>query len=315
MLSFKQKLQQDNLTIQRDNITTLQINMGNLCDLACNHCHVEAGPKGADNMNKATVDRIIELLAFNEEIQIVDLTGGAPELNPNFCYLVSCIRAMGKHVMNRCNLTVLSHPTQNKTEEFLADNNVEVVASLPCYSQKNVESQRGKNVFHKSIEALQMLNSLGYGTGKLKLNLVYNPNGNFLPPEQKQLEVDYKNRLLEDFGIIFNNLYTITNIPLKRYAHYLKREGLFDEYMQLLTNNFNQEATQNVMCRSMLSVSYDGTIYDCDFNQIIKTPAGNQNVTIWDIEEFSDVTNNIAMANHCYACTAGAGSSCGGSLV
>ena len=315
--SFARKLKQHQLALRRRPITTLQINIGKRCDLACSHCHVEAGPKRTENMTYDTAARLVDLLTKEENIKTVDITGGAPELNPNFRFLVSSARAAGKSVIDRCNLTVLFEKGQEDTAEFLAQHHVIVFASLPCYSAENVNKQRGGGVFGKSIDALQLLNQLGYGdpASSLELNLVYNPIGAHLPPSQTELEQEYHSRLLEDFGIRFNNLYTITNMPIKRYLHYLHREEKYHEYMQLLIDNFNIQATQSVMCLDLCSISWDGFIYDCDFNQMIDIPIGRQNLSIWDIDSFADLPDTIAIDNHCYGCTAGAGSSCGGALV
>ena len=314
--SFAQHIKQANKTLQRGLVTTLQVNIGKRCNQACHHCHVESGPEHPDNMTAASVDRLLELLAQAPDIDTVDITGGAPELNPHFRRFVTAIRAMDKKVIDRCNLTILFEPEQEDTAIFLQQQGVSIVASLPCYSQKNVDAQRGKNVFHKSIEALQLLNSLGYGSDPaLSLDLVYNPGGAFLPPEQTQLEADYKLKLFQDFGIRFNQLYAITNMPIKRFAHQLQRDGELHNYMQLLLDNFNADAVDNVMCKSMLSIGFDGAIYDCDFNQMLDIPIAGKALSIFDIKHFDDVHAHIAIADHCFACTAGSGSSCGGSLV
>lgn len=314
---FVQTLKEHSIELRRGKITTLQVNIGWRCNQACHHCHVEAGPNRTENMDKNVIERLLYLLQKSPDIETVDITGGAPELNPYFREFVLAIRSMGKTVIDRCNLTVLYEKGQEATATFLADNNVQIVASLPCYSRDNVETQRGKGVFGKSIDGLLLLNGLGYaqeGSG-LTLNLVYNPNGAFLPGDQAGLEIDYKQHLKEDFGIFFNNLYTITNMPIKRFAHYLEREGKMDEYMQLLIDNFNPLAAHDVMCKNLVSVRWDGQIYDCDFNQMLELPVGNQKTSIFDIENFEDVTSKIAVREHCYGCTAGSGSSCGGSLT
>ncbi len=268
-------------------------------------------------MELKTVDRILELLVHEPQIQIVDLTGGAPELNPHFRYMVKNIREMGKDIIDRCNLTVLFLPGQENTALFLRDQKVQIVASLPCYSQDNVDSQRGNGVFQESIQALKLLNELGYGkpeTG-LSLNLVYNPGGASLPGTQIDLEKAYKLRLKEDWGIEFNHLFALANMPIKRFAHYLSREGLMDNYFQLLADNFNYEAAKEVMCTGLISIGWDGQIFDCDFNQMLDIPIGWEMKNIWDINRFSSINQNIALANHCYGCTAGSGSSCGGALA
>ncbi len=314
---FALRLQQENLYLKRKEITTLQVNIGKLCNQACHHCHVEAGPKHPDNMVLSTVERLLDLLRAAPEVQLVDITGGAPEMNPHFRYFVTEIRKMGRDVIDRCNLTVLYEPGQEDTAEFLAEQGVQIVASLPCYTKENVEEQRGRFVFDKSIQGLRLLNSLGYGQAGsgLQLSLVYNPNGHFLPPGQAELEADYKARLREDFGIEFNQLFTITNMPIKRYLHSLEREGELDNYMQLLLDNFNVSAAMGVMCTNLVSVGFDGSIYDCDFNQMLEMPVSGAARNVMDIEHLNDITHRIEIANHCFGCTAGAGSSCGGSLT
>ena len=276
-------------------------------------------------MELATVERLIELLKKEPQISTIDITGGAPELNPHFRYFVSEIRKIGKQVINRCNLTIFFEKGQTDTPEFLAENKVQVTASLPCYKEDNVDSQRGKGVFGKSIAALQKLNRLGYGQAgsELMLNLVYNPVGEHLPPAQARLEADYHTHLKDEFGIVFNHLFTITNMPIKRYAHMLERKGKMQDYMQLLIDNFNPQAAKGVMCTELVSIGWDGQIYDCDFNQMLEIPLNWKPRSIWDIERFSgvesdtksNITSDIAVANHCFGCTAGAGSSCGGALL
>ena len=315
--AFTKKIRDEKIKIRRRGVKVLQINIGKKCDLACHHCHVEAGPKRTENMNEETVNRLLELLHADNTIEIVDITGGAPELNPYFRRVAQSARKLGKTVYDRCNLTVLFEPGQEDTPEFLADNGIVVIASLPCYSPENVDQQRGKGVFDKSIRALQKLNSLGYGkpSSGLVLNLVYNPVGAHLSPPQAKLESDYRQRLNEHLNITFNQLFTITNMPIKRYVHYLRRNKLFNDYMQLLVNNFNIQAAANVMCTEMLSVGWDGQLYDCDFNQMLEIPLNNKPRTLWDITTLHDIPQGIAFDNHCYGCTAGAGSSCGGALT
>ncbi len=302
--------------LQRLDVTTLQINVGKLCNQACHHCHVEAGPKRTEIMPAQVADRVLNLLMASPTIEVVDITGGAPELNPNFSRLVLISRSLGRHVIDRCNLTVLFEPGQQDLPDFLADNRVEVTASLPCYTAENVDKQRGRGVFDKSIRALKLLNKLGYGMpgSELKLNLVYNPLGAFLPPPEENLENDYKRQLRQHFGIEFNRLFTITNMPIKRFAEFLIRNGQLAEYMSLLVNHFNPGTVQHLMCRSLVSVGWDGKLYDCDFNQMLDIEAPGHR-TIWEIESFSELAHcKIATDNHCFGCTAGAGSSCGGSL-
>ena len=316
--SFARTLREQGLALSRTPLEILQINVGKLCDLACQHCHVEAGPNRTENMQAPTVERILELLANAPAVHTVDLTGGAPELNPHFRTLVREARALGKTVIDRCNLTVLFRPGQEDTAKFLAEQGVKVVASLPCYSKANVERQRGQHVFDPSLRALHQLNALGYGRADsgLELDLVYNPLGATLPPPQAALEATYRRELAEHFGIVFNRLFTITNMPIKRFLHLLEREGSYERYMQTLRDAFNPQAALGVMCRNLLSVSWDGQLYDCDFNQALELPLANRQRTVWDIATLAEVEReHIAFANHCYGCTAGAGSSCGGSLV
>lgn len=314
---FDETLSRSGLKIKREVITTLQVNIGKRCNQACHHCHVESGPNRTENMEQSTVDRILELLQGAPDITLVDITGGAPELNPHFRMFVTQIRAMGKEVIDRCNLTVLFEKGQEDTAEFLAEQKVQIVASLPCYLEDNVNAQRGKGVFGKSISALEKLNALGYGKpdSGLILNLVYNPVGTHLPPEQKKLEAAYKEYLHKNFGLVFNSLFTITNMPIKRFAHMLERDGLTEQYMQLLIDNFNVQAAQEVMCKQLVSISWDGKLYDCDFNQMLEIPLNFRSRTIWDIPSFSSLDQDIAFADHCFGCTAGAGSSCTGALL
>lgn len=315
---FARSLRENGLRLSRKPLEILQINVGKLCDLACQHCHVEAGPKRTEIMHEATAMRLLELLAKAPGIHTVDLTGGAPELNPNFQTLVREARAMGKTVIDRCNLTVLFRPGQEDTARFLAEQGVKVVASLPCYSKANVERQRGRHVFDPSLRALHLLNDLGYGHADsgLELDLVYNPLGASLPPPQASLEATYRHELAEHFGIVFNRLFTITNMPIKRFLHLLEREGRYDTYMYTLLDAFNPRAALGVMCRNLLSVDWRGQLYDCDFNQALELPQGGRRRSIWDIEALADVElDPIVFGDHCYGCTAGAGSSCGGSLA
>jgi radical SAM/Cys-rich protein len=303
--------------LRRLETTTLQINVGKLCNQACHHCHVEAGPKRTESMPSSVADRLLEMLAASPGIQTVDITGGAPELNANFRRLVSESRRLGRNVIDRCNLTVLFEPEQHDLPEFLAAEQVEITASLPCYTEANVDKQRGRGVFETSIRALRKLNQLGYGkTGsELVLNLVYNPLGASLPPDQKNLEADYKRELQEHFGIEFNHLFTITNMPIKRFAEMLLREGRERSYMGLLVNHFNPSTVESLMCRSLISVGWDGQLYDCDFNQMLEIGVPEIK-TIWNMDSFSGLAERpIATGSHCFGCTAGAGSSCGGSIV
>lgn len=315
--SFAQQLKQRGLQLQRQSVHTLQVNIGKRCNQACNHCHVESGPKHPDNMTADMVDQLLHLLEKSPDIHTVDITGGAPELNPYFRRFVTAIRQMNKQVINRCNLTVLFEEGQDDTAQFFADLGLKIVASLPCYSQMNVDEQRGNGVFDKSIKALKNLNALGYGqeSSGLELDLVYNPTGAFLPPAQQQLQNDYTQQLKHDFDIVFNHLYSITNMPIKRFSHQLERDGKLYEYMQLLLENFNPEAVANVMCKNQISIGFDGAIYDCDFNQMLDMPIAGKSLNIQALQSFAEIPVNIAVADHCFACTAGSGSSCGGSLI
>jgi radical SAM/Cys-rich protein len=317
--AFDQTLADHGLgSLHRITPRTLQVNVGKRCNQVCRHCHVNAGPTRTEMMNGDTVARILWLIEHSESIATVDITGGAPELNPHFRALVSGARALGRHVLDRCNLTVLTLPSQEDTAMFLAKEKVEVVASLPCYGAKNVDQQRGRGVFEDSLNGLRQLNALGYGqvdTG-LTLNLVYNPVGAFLPPEQSTLETDYKRRLKDDFGVVFNQLFTITNMPIERFAKDLERSDELHSYMDLLVANFNPAAVDNLMCRDLISVDHTGRIFDCDFNQMLNMPARVPFGTIWDTDDLSAANKQaIATARHCFACTAGAGSSCGGALA
>jgi radical SAM/Cys-rich protein len=304
--------------LRRARVETLQVNVGRRCDLACHHCHVEAGPKRTETMDAATATRVIELLAADPGIGTLDLTGGAPELNEQFRFLVREARALGRAVIDRCNLTVLFEPGQQDTAEFLAEHGVKVIASLPCYTAGNVDAQRGKRVFERSIAALQRLNALGYavpGSG-LGLDLVYNPLGPSLPPAQSGLEATYRSELRERFGIEFDHLATITNMPIKRFAHALERDGRHAEYMSLLVHHFNPETVPALMCRFLVSVGWDGALYDCDFNQMLELPLGGGPRTIWEVGELAEIESApIAIGSHCFGCTAGSGSSCGGALT
>lgn len=304
----------------RGEIATLQINVGKLCNQACHHCHVEAGPKRTERMQRETADRLLAILSASPAVTTVDITGGAPELNPSFRHLVIRARELGRHVIDRCNLTILLEPGQESLTEFLAAHQVEIVASLPCYTAANVDQQRGRGVFDKSIRALQQLNRMGYGLpdSALKLHLVYNPLGAFLPPSQDRLEAEYKVQLHEQFGIVFHQLFTMSNLPIKRFADFLHQSGKYLEYMGLLVNHFNPATIPHLMCRSLVSVGWNGALYDCDFNQMLDLgigAAGAKSLTVWNVESFGELAGTlIATSHHCFGCTAGAGSSCGGSL-
>lgn len=320
---FAERVACDATPMRRGRLTELQINVGKLCNQTCTHCHVEAGPtKTRENMDRATADRILQLARSCGSLETVDITGGAPEMNPHFRDLVVAFRALGLRVIDRCNLTILMQPDYRWSAPFLAEQQVDVVASLPCYLEDNVDRQRGDGVFAQSIAALRRLNDLGYAAddSPLTLDLVYNPTGPSLPPDQQKLQADYRRELMERFSIRFNRLLTITNIPIKRYATFLAKQGRFESYMKLLEDNFNAKAADAVMCRSLLSIGWDGSIYDCDFNQMIDLPAASNarsdKPTIWEIESFDAFADRpIATADHCYGCTAGVGSSCSGALV
>jgi radical SAM/Cys-rich protein len=308
--------------LRRGTLTTLQVNLGYRCNQSCVHCHVNAGPNRTEMMDSATLDLVVQVLQARS-IQALDLTGGAPELNEGFRHLVRRARALGVHVMDRCNLTILFEPGQEGLAQFLADQQVEVVASLPCYSMDNVDKQRGKGVFDKSIAALQQLNALGYGqpgTG-LRLSLVYNPQGATLPPDQERLQADYKRELAAHFGIVFNELFVITNMPIQRFGSMLISKGQFNGYMQLLRDNFSESNHAAVMCRSLVSVDWQGHLYDCDFNQQLglAMPAGKAAHIataphLRDLLQQDPAGRPVRTAEHCFGCTAGQGSSCGGAL-
>jgi radical SAM/Cys-rich protein len=305
--------------LRRRRIGTLQVNVGKRCNQACHHCHVDAGPKRMEMMTAATAERVIEVVAANPEIEVVDITGGAPELNSSFRFLVEAARALGRRVIDRCNLTVLREPGMEWLPELFVAQRVELVCSLPCYTPQNVDRQRGKGVFEKSVEALKALNGLGYGKpgSELVLNLVYNPLGASLPPPQADLERDYKRSLGAAFGIEFHHLYSITNMPISRFAAELEHCGRREEYMGLLVNHFNPATVYGLMCRSLLSVGWEGSLYDCDFNQMLEMPLlAPQPRTIFDLATVDRLDGApIATGPHCFGCTAGAGSSCGGETV
>ena len=310
-------LQTDFPPLQRVSLETLQANLGYLCNLSCVHCHVNAGPQRTELMDRDTVELLLEVLAASG-VRTLDLTGGAPELNPHFRYLVRQARALGVHVMDRCNLTVLFEEGQEELAGFLAEQQVEVVASLPCYLEENVTEQRGAGVYEESVRAIRRLNQLGYGTDPaLQLNLVYNPVGPVLPPPQEGLQADYRRELSARFGIRFNHLFTITNMPISRFGAVLLAQGRFSEYMQLLRDNYSVANLDGVMCRSLLSVDWQGYLYDCDFNQMLNMPvlASDRRLHLRDMLQGVDLKGrSIATGEHCYGCTAGQGSSCGGAL-
>ena len=311
-------LQSDFPPIKRGTVDVLQVNLGYLCNLSCVHCHVNAGPTRTELMSLENVNEVLALLRRGD-IKTLDLTGGAPEMNPHFRYLVSRARELGVHVIDRCNLTILFEPGQEGLADFLAQQGVEIVASLPCYLESNVEAQRGKGVYSDSIRAIHVLNRLGYGVDpSLPLNLVYNPIGAELPPPQEALECDYKRELGAQFNIHFNQLFTITNMPIKRFGAVLLAQGQYYEYMNLLRDSFSEYNLATVMCKNLLSIDWQGFVYDCDFNQMLEMPLlGSDRLR----RHISSVLDPVALegspvltGEHCYGCTAGQGSSCGGAL-
>ena len=306
--------------LRRRTIDTLQLNLGYRCNQSCLHCHVNAGPTRKEEMTPETIAAVIAFIAASPDIRTIDLTGGAPELNPEFRNLVVTARARGLRVIDRCNLTILEQPGFADMADFLATHKVEIVASLPCYSQDNVDRQRGDGVFEASIRGLQKLNALGYGKADsgLILNLVYNPQGPSLPPPQVALEADYKRHLGERFNIVFNQLFTITNMPIQRFGSTLISKGLFNSYMSTLRSAHRDENLEQVMCRTLLSIDWQGYIYDCDFNQQLGLALHGEtdarlHITDATMAQLDDMP--IRVADHCYGCTAGQGSSCGGALV
>ena len=302
--------------IKKEFIDTLQINIGYKCNQACKHCHVNSSPSRTEMMSEEILNLIPKIIKkFN--IKTLDITGGAPEMNPNFKKLVLSLKNQNINIIDRCNLTIFFEKGYEDLPDFLAENNVIITASLPCYEKENVEKQRGSGVFDKSINAIKILNKLGYGINEtgLQLNLVYNPINPTLPPPQEKLETDYKKILYEKYNITFNNLYTITNMPINRYADFLKMTGELEKYFELLANNFNKKNLKNLMCKKTISVDWEGQIYDCDFNQQLKLKSLNGPKNLYELLNYSSPFNyQIAAKSHCFACTAGAGSSCGGSL-
>jgi len=303
--------------IERERIDTLQLNLGYLCNISCIHCHVNAGPRRKELMDRGTMELALRV-AGQWHIPTLDLTGGTPEMNPGFPWLVESALERGIHVMNRLNPTIIEEPGYEWVAQFHAAHGVELIASLPCYSQENVDEQRGDGVFESSIRALQKLNALGYGQpgSELTLHLVYNPNGAFLPPAQDQLRADYQRLLGDNFGIVFDDLFTIANMPIKRFGSWLISKGRFDSYMEVLRGAHRAENLARVMCRNLVSVDYQGRLYDCDFNQMLELPLGGreQHSHLRDLLDGS-LPRRIGVADHCYGCTAGQGSSCGGALA
>lgn len=324
MNRFEQKLAEFDLTLRRASLQTLQINLGRKCNQACRHCHVDAAPWRTEMIDETTARRIGDWI-WQHRPPTVDLTGGAPELSEWFTYFVETSRNAGLHVIDRSNLTIIEEKGFDWLPAYLAEHEVEVIASLPCYSAANVNQQRGNGVFEKSIRALRRLNSAGYGT-RLPLHLVYNPLGPTLPPPQTELEADYKEALQCDFGIVFDRLFTIANQPIARFAEDLHKQGRCAEYLELLANSFNPATVEGLMCRTTLSVDYTGAIYDCDFNQMLamrmsaecgtqNTESNGKSLHIWDVTPPMLEQREILTGDHCLACTAGCGSSCSGALV
>jgi radical SAM/Cys-rich protein len=315
--TFESRVAEEGVSVlQVETVDILQVNLGKLCNQVCTHCHVDAGPDRTENMTAETTGQVLELLK-KHPIPTLDLTGGAPELNPNFRMLVREARALGRNVLDRCNLTVLTLKSQPGLIDFLAEHQVEVVASLPSFRQAGTDAQRGDGIFVKSILALKRLNEAGYGRGNgLKLNLVYNPVGAFLPASQTSLERDYKRELAERFDVVFDNLFTITNMPIRRYLEYLERSGNLQSYMELLAGAFNPAAAEAVMCRNYLSVGWDGQLYDCDFNQMLEMPVNSGAAdTLSALLVSGELRRRVRTGTHCFGCTAGSGSSCAGSVA
>ncbi|MDP6625309.1 MAG: arsenosugar biosynthesis radical SAM protein ArsS [Nitrospinota bacterium] len=317
MKTFSDNLKKLSIPLERKGVDILQVNVGKLCNQSCIHCHVDAGPDRREIMTLDTVNRVIAFVK-KSRIKTIDITGGAPELNPHFMFLISSLRHLNSHIIVRSNLTILLENDKNHLSQFYKDNEVELICSLPCYLEENVDKMRGRGVYKKSIEALKTLNNVGYGKkgSNLKLHLVYNPDGAGLPPMQKKLEQQYKQELLKRFGIVFNNLYVFANIPINRYERYLKKIGKYEYYLGLLKENFNTDVIEHLMCRTQISVGWDGRLYDCDFNQMLDLYLKNgKPYVIGEVDLQELIVADIQMGDHCYGCTAGSGSSCGGTLV
>ena len=314
--SFYKVLHQHGMELKHERPTELQINLGKLCNLACHHCHVDAGPKRTELMTWETMEKVLDW-AKRAEIKRADLTGGAPEMIPHFREFCDALIEMGVQITSRCNITVLFEKGQEDTAQWYADRKIRLVCSLPCYTEDNVDAQRGKGVFDKSIEGLQLLNSLGYGVDpELSLDLVYNPLGAFLPPEQTGLEQEYRDMLKQNFDIVFSNLLAITNIPINRFAHALRRDGELEDYQTLLVKNFNTQTVDQLMCKHLINLDWEGRVFDCDFNQMLDIPlSGGKQRYLWDISIDEVEGQAIATNRHCFGCTAGSGSSCSGILT
>ncbi len=303
--------------VRRTRLDTLQVNLGYLCNLSCTHCHVNAGPTRTELMDRATIDLVLAFLE-KQRISLIDLTGGSPEMNPHFRELVQAATAMGVTVMDRCNPTILVEPGYEYLPEFFAAHGVVVVASMPCYQEQNVDKQRGKGVYRDSVEGLKRLNAVGYGQPdtNLLLNLVYNPDEPILPPSQQALEADYKRELLHDHGLVFNELYALANMPISRFGARLLARNQFVDYMTLLRDSFSEANLNTVMCRNLISVDYEGYVYDCDFNQMLALPLASDKpkTHLRDLMDVNIKGRAVTVGEHCYGCTAGQGSSCGGAL-
>jgi radical SAM/Cys-rich protein len=319
LVPFQQKLEESGLfPLKPTGIQIFQVNVGKMCNQVCKHCHVDAGPDRKEIMTVETMQQCLEALKNNPLLRTVDLTGGAPEMNPDFRWFVEEIKKLGRHVIVRCNLTIiLANKKYHDLPQFYKQHNIEVVSSLPFYTQDRTDRQRGNGVFEDSIKALQMLNEVGYGKegSGLILNLVYNPAGAFLPPSQDSLEKEYKEALMQRYGIEFNNLFAITNLPISRYLDYLIQGGNYEAYMEKLVNSYNPGAAANVMCRNTISVGWDGFLYDCDFNQMLdmKVEGPSKHLSQFNTEILN--ARNIIVNQHCFGCTAGSGSSCGGAVT
>ncbi len=318
-LSFGKTLEAYHLPLSRRRPEILQLNVGKLCNLTCSHCHVNAGPRRKEIINAHTVDRVLAWLE-STDITVVDLTGGSPEMIPDFRRLIETVRQFEtpRRVIDRLNATIIEEPGYEWVPGFLAENEVEIIASMPCYQPDNVEEQRGEGVFEASIAAFQKLNALGYGIEPhLRLNFVYNPNGAFLPPEQEKLEQEYRKAMREHFNISFNSLYCIANMPIARFASYLKRKDRLADYLSLLRNAFNPATIDSLMCRDTINVNWRGEVFDCDFNQMLKLPTeeNGRHIRAWEIDPDTFSNLPIRTGSHCFGCTAGAGSSCSGSLT
>ncbi|MEO0413432.1 MAG: arsenosugar biosynthesis radical SAM (seleno)protein ArsS [Verrucomicrobiota bacterium] len=319
--AFDEALLAADAPLTRSQPQILQLNVGKLCNLTCVHCHVNAGPKRKEIMTGETIDKILDWFE-KTDIPVLDMTGGTPEMIPDFRRLVETVRSFDqpRRVMDRLNATIINEPGYEWVPEFLAENQVEIIASMPCYQPDNVNAQRGDGVFDRSIEAFQKLNALGYGRDpELTLNFVYNPSGAFLPPDQVELENDYKEAMKEHFDIDFNSLFCIANMPIARFASYLKRNGELQEYMDVLRQSFNPTTVDSLMCRDTINVSWQGEVYDCDFNQMMKLPvyadeSSKEAAYVWDLDIETFVNQSIRTGVHCFGCTAGSGSSCGGAL-